>query len=165
MALRTLHKAGVEGVMVDVWWGIVEQAPGQYDFSAYRRLFEKIADSNLKVQVGILSSIVLGWECGGEPSPAWGLVFGTHHLLGPCFALHHLTTAEDGGRLWPQLFGRTVSMSHVSDLSSVTDLSASTSPSKLAAQSAVVSHPAHHGGWDVLHSVKQPHQAGLNQSG
>ncbi len=72
MALRTLHKAGVEGVMVDVWWGIVEQAPGQYDFSAYRRLFEKIADSGLKVQVGILSSIVLGWGCGGEPCPGIG---------------------------------------------------------------------------------------------
>lgn len=51
MALKTLQKAGVEGVMVDCWWGIVEQAPEQYDFSAYRRLFEKIADSGLKVQV------------------------------------------------------------------------------------------------------------------
>lgn len=51
VALRTLHKAGVEGVMVDVWWGTVEHQPGQYDFSAYRRLLEKIADSGLKVQV------------------------------------------------------------------------------------------------------------------
>lgn len=51
VALRTLHKAGVEGVMVDVWWGIVEHQPGQYDFSAYRRLLQKIADSGLKVQV------------------------------------------------------------------------------------------------------------------
>ena len=53
MALRTLHKAGVEGVMVDIWWGIVEQGPSQYDFSAYKRLFEKIVDSGLKVQVGV----------------------------------------------------------------------------------------------------------------
>ena len=51
VALRTLHKAGVEGVMIDVWWGIVEHAPGQYDFSAYRRLLQKIADSGLKAQV------------------------------------------------------------------------------------------------------------------
>ena len=42
MGLRTLKRAGVEGVMVDVWWGIVEgAAPGQYDFSAYKRLFHK----------------------------------------------------------------------------------------------------------------------------
>ena len=51
VALRTLHKAGVEGVMIDVWWGIVEAEPGKYDFSAYRRLLQKIADSGLKAQV------------------------------------------------------------------------------------------------------------------
>ena len=42
IALHTLRQAGVEGVMVDVWWGIVERAgPNVYDFSAYRRLFNK----------------------------------------------------------------------------------------------------------------------------
>lgn len=41
-ALNLLRKAGVEGVMVDVWWGICERAgPHVYDFSAYRRLFHK----------------------------------------------------------------------------------------------------------------------------
>ena len=31
VGLQTLRQAGVEGVMVDVWWGIVESAgPGQY---------------------------------------------------------------------------------------------------------------------------------------
>ena len=44
VGLQTLKQAGVEGVMVDVWWGIVENAaPGQYDFSAYKRLFHKVA--------------------------------------------------------------------------------------------------------------------------
>ena len=43
VGLRTLRKAGVEGVMVDVWWGIVEEAgPRRYDFSAYQRLFAKV---------------------------------------------------------------------------------------------------------------------------
>ena len=43
VGLRTLRKAGVEGVMVDVWWGIAEEAaPGRYDFSAYQRLFAKV---------------------------------------------------------------------------------------------------------------------------
>lgn len=42
IALHTLQQAGVEGVMVDVWWGIVERAgPKIYDFSPYRRLFNK----------------------------------------------------------------------------------------------------------------------------
>ena len=44
VGLRTLRKAGVEGVMVDVWWGIVEEAgPRRYDFSAYQRLFAKVS--------------------------------------------------------------------------------------------------------------------------
>lgn len=42
IALHTLRSAGVEGVMVDVWWGICERAgPRNYDFSAYKRLFHK----------------------------------------------------------------------------------------------------------------------------
>ena len=46
-----LLSMGVDGVMVDVWWGIAEHAgPGQYDFSAYRKLFEQVASKGLKVQ-------------------------------------------------------------------------------------------------------------------
>lgn len=52
IALHTLRSAGVEGVMVDVWWGICERAgPRAYDFSAYRRLFHKCAAAGLRVQV------------------------------------------------------------------------------------------------------------------
>lgn len=43
IALHTLKQAGVEGVMVDVWWGIVERGgPRQFDFSAYAALFRKV---------------------------------------------------------------------------------------------------------------------------
>ena len=36
-------KGSAVGVMVDVWWGMVERAgPNVYDFSAYRRLFNKL---------------------------------------------------------------------------------------------------------------------------
>ena len=43
VGLKALERAGVEGVMIDVWWGLVEhEGPGQYDFAAYRRLFEKV---------------------------------------------------------------------------------------------------------------------------
>ena len=51
VGLEMLSRAGVDGVMVDVWWGIAEHAgPGQYDFSAYRKLFEQVASKGLKVQ-------------------------------------------------------------------------------------------------------------------
>jgi len=49
IALHTLKQAGVEGVMVDVWWGIVERAgPGIYDFSAYKRLFYKVRKAHTR---------------------------------------------------------------------------------------------------------------------
>lgn len=36
-ALNKFKKAGVTGVMVDVWWGIVERdRPRHYDLIAYR---------------------------------------------------------------------------------------------------------------------------------
>ncbi|CAL5229063.1 g12313 [Coccomyxa viridis] len=64
VGLQTLKQAGVEGVMVDVWWGIVENAgPGQYDFSAYKRLFHKVAESGLKVQA-VMSFHAAGGNVG-----------------------------------------------------------------------------------------------------
>lgn len=50
--------------MVDVWWGIVEHAgPQQYDFSAYKRLFTRIAASGLKVQA-VMSFHAAGGNVG-----------------------------------------------------------------------------------------------------
>ncbi|KAK9828277.1 hypothetical protein WJX74_006952 [Apatococcus lobatus] len=64
VGLRTLKQAGVEGVMVDVWWGVVERdGPGCYDFTAYRRLFEKIRESGLKVQA-VMSFHAAGGNVG-----------------------------------------------------------------------------------------------------
>ncbi|BDA47842.1 beta-amylase 1, chloroplastic [Coccomyxa sp. Obi] len=64
VGLQTLRQAGVEGVMVDVWWGIVENAgPGKYDFSAYKRLFHKVAESGLKVQA-VMSFHAAGGNVG-----------------------------------------------------------------------------------------------------
>ncbi|QCE09577.1 beta-amylase [Vigna unguiculata] len=60
--LRKLHEAGVDGVMVDVWWGIVEsKGPGQYDWSAYRTLFRLVQKCKLKLQV-----IMSFHQCGGN---------------------------------------------------------------------------------------------------
>ena len=79
MGLRTLRKAGVEGVMVDVWWGIVEEAgPQKYDFSAYRRLFRKVAEHGLKIQA-VMSFHAAGGNVGDTckiPLPPWVLHVG-----------------------------------------------------------------------------------------
>jgi beta-amylase len=79
IALHTLKQAGVEGVMVDVWWGIAERAgPGVYDFSAYKRLFYKVAAAGLKVQA-VMSFHAAGGNVGDTckiPLPKWVLDVG-----------------------------------------------------------------------------------------
>ncbi|KAL2331802.1 hypothetical protein Fmac_019383 [Flemingia macrophylla] len=77
--LRELHAGGVDGVMVDVWWGIVEsKGPKKYDWSAYRTLFKSVQDCKLKLQ-----AIMSFHQCGGNvgdsvfiPLPKWVLDVG-----------------------------------------------------------------------------------------
>lgn len=82
LGLQTLRRAGVEGVMVDVWWGIAEATgPCQYDFSAYRRLFERVAANGLKVQA-VMSFHAAGGNVGDTCKislPKW--VLEVHTLL------------------------------------------------------------------------------------
>ncbi|KAJ3670355.1 hypothetical protein LUZ60_010679 [Juncus effusus] len=60
--LNTLKKADVDGVMVDVWWGIVESnGPKSYDWSSYRQLFQIIQEEGLKLQ-----AIMSFHQCGGN---------------------------------------------------------------------------------------------------
>lgn len=79
IALHTLKQAGVEGVMVDVWWGIAERGgPRQYDLSAYKRLFYKVAAAGLKVQA-VMSFHAAGGNVGDTckiPLPKWVLEVG-----------------------------------------------------------------------------------------
>ena len=50
--LRVLKAAGVDGVMVDCWWGNVEaHRPQEYNWTGYRRLFQMIRELKLKLQV------------------------------------------------------------------------------------------------------------------
>jgi beta-amylase len=78
-ALMTLKLAGVEGVMVDVWWGIVERAgPKNYDFSAYQTLFRMLAKAGLKVQA-VMSFHAAGGNVGDTCKialPKWVLDIG-----------------------------------------------------------------------------------------
>lgn len=77
--LKELRAAEVDGIMVDVWWGIVEsKGPKQYDWSAYRSLFKLVKKCNLKIQ-----AIMSFHQCGGNigdsvdiPLPRWVLEIG-----------------------------------------------------------------------------------------
>ncbi|CAO1941724.1 unnamed protein product [Urochloa humidicola] len=64
--LQRLHAAGVDGVMVDVWWGIVEGGgPSRYEWRAYRELFEIVQAEGLKLQ-----AIMSFHACGGNVGDA-----------------------------------------------------------------------------------------------
>ncbi|PIA58469.1 hypothetical protein AQUCO_00500422v1 [Aquilegia coerulea] len=77
--LKQLKAADVDGVMVDVWWGIIEsKGPKQYDWNAYRSLFQIVQQCGLKVQ-----AIMSCHQCGGNvgdivtiPIPQWVLNIG-----------------------------------------------------------------------------------------
>ena len=80
--LHELRLAGVDGIMVDVWWGIVEsKGPKSYDWSAYRNLFQLVQKHNLKIQ-----AIMSFHQCGGNvgdavyiPLPKWILEIGVEN--------------------------------------------------------------------------------------
>ena len=82
VGLQMLKKAGVEGVMIDVWWGIVEHAgPKQYDFSAYQRLFATAAQAGLKIQA-VMSFHAAGGNVGDTCKislPEWVTEIGASH--------------------------------------------------------------------------------------
>ncbi|RCV42618.1 hypothetical protein SETIT_9G229700v2 [Setaria italica] len=75
-SLAALKSAGVEGVMVDVWWGIAESdGPGRYNFAGYAELMEMARKTGLKVQ-----AVMSFHQCGGNvgdsvniPLPRWAL--------------------------------------------------------------------------------------------
>ncbi|KAL5990288.1 Beta-amylase 1, chloroplastic [Asimina triloba] len=73
-SLQALKSAGVEGVMMDVWWGLVERdAPGSYNWGGYAELLEMCKKHGLKVQ-----AVMSFHQCGGNvgdsvtiPLPKW----------------------------------------------------------------------------------------------
>ncbi|KAH9681486.1 Beta-amylase 1 [Citrus sinensis] len=73
-SLRALKSAGVEGVMMDVWWGLVERdQPGHYNWGGYSDLLEMAKRHGLKVQ-----AVMSFHQCGGNvgdsvsiPLPKW----------------------------------------------------------------------------------------------
>ncbi|KAK4341625.1 hypothetical protein RND71_040126 [Anisodus tanguticus] len=73
-SLQALKGAGVEGIMLDVWWGLVERdAPGEYNWGGYAELLEMAKKHGLKVQ-----AVMSFHQCGGNvgdsctiPLPRW----------------------------------------------------------------------------------------------
>jgi len=62
VSLQTLKKIGVEGVMIDVWWGIVErEGPGLYDWKAYVELLRMVKKADLK-----LNAVMSFHACGAN---------------------------------------------------------------------------------------------------
>ncbi|KAL9231234.1 hypothetical protein vseg_006487 [Gypsophila vaccaria] len=75
-SLMALRNAGVEGVMVDVWWGLVEKdGPLKYNWEGYAELIDMVQRHGLKLQV-----VMSFHQCGGNvgdscsiPLPPWVL--------------------------------------------------------------------------------------------
>ncbi|XP_068651238.1 beta-amylase 3, chloroplastic-like [Aristolochia californica] len=75
-SLMALKSAGVEGVMVDAWWGLVEKdGPLKYNWDGYRELVQMVQRHGLKLQV-----VMSFHQCGGNvgdscsiPLPPWVL--------------------------------------------------------------------------------------------
>ncbi|CAN8270520.1 unnamed protein product [Cochlearia groenlandica] len=73
-SLQALKSAGVKGIMVDVWWGLVEkESPGSYNWGGYNELLEMAKKLGLKVQ-----AVMSFHQCGGNvgdsvtiPLPNW----------------------------------------------------------------------------------------------
>lgn len=61
-SLMALKNAGVEGVMVDAWWGLVEKdGPMKYNWDAYAELVHMVQKHGLKLQV-----VMSFHQCGGN---------------------------------------------------------------------------------------------------
>jgi len=54
VSLKALKLAGVHGIAVEVWWGIVERtSPLAYDWSLYEELFKLISEVGLKLHIAL----------------------------------------------------------------------------------------------------------------
>ncbi|GFR52231.1 hypothetical protein Agub_g14684 [Astrephomene gubernaculifera] len=70
--LKALRALGINGISVDVYWGIVEgQRPGEYDWSAYKQLFALIRDEGFMAQVCLCFH-----GSDAVPLPAWVVAAG-----------------------------------------------------------------------------------------
>eukprot|EP00232_Nephroselmis_pyriformis_P019671 CAMPEP_0182886340 /NCGR_PEP_ID=MMETSP0034_2-20130328/20160_1 /TAXON_ID=156128 /ORGANISM="Nephroselmis pyriformis, Strain CCMP717" /LENGTH=380 /DNA_ID=CAMNT_0025019659 /DNA_START=1 /DNA_END=1139 /DNA_ORIENTATION=- len=77
-ALMSLRASGVQGVMVDVWWGSVERKPRVYDWTPYQCLIKAVKAAGLRMQM-VFSFHACGSNVGDTcsiPLPKWVLAAG-----------------------------------------------------------------------------------------
>ncbi|KAI8553013.1 hypothetical protein RHMOL_Rhmol06G0312100 [Rhododendron molle] len=83
ISLKALKLAGVYGIAVEVWWGIVERtSPFAYNWSLYEELFKLISDSGLKLHIALSfhSNMHLSSAVEGRVSlPLWIVEIGRHN--------------------------------------------------------------------------------------
>lgn len=80
--LRVLKASGVDGVMVDCWWGNVEaHKPQEYNWTGYRRLFQMIRELKLKLQVRWLNISMYLWKLMGHWIVVCFLMHSSFHIL------------------------------------------------------------------------------------
>jgi hypothetical protein len=76
--LAEAKRLGIDAVSTDVWWGLIEQQRGQFDWSYYDKLSQHITDAGLK-WIPILSFHQAGGNVGDDvtvrlPSWVWSAV-------------------------------------------------------------------------------------------
>lgn len=78
ISLKALKLAGVHGIAVEVWWGIVETSPLVYNWSLYEEFFELISEVGLKLQVALSfhSNMHLSSPGSGVSLPQWIMEIG-----------------------------------------------------------------------------------------
>lgn len=80
-SLQALKSAGVEGIMMDVWWGLVERdSPGEYNFGGYAELLEMAKKHGLKVQ-----AVMSFHQCGGNVGDSCTYVTFNFNSISPLF--------------------------------------------------------------------------------
>ncbi|KAJ9153936.1 hypothetical protein P3X46_027322 [Hevea brasiliensis] len=82
ISLKALKLAGVYGIAVEVWWGIVERSsPLEYNWFLYEELFRLVSESGLKLHVSLCfhSNTHLSTGTGGVGLPLWILEIGGHN--------------------------------------------------------------------------------------
>ncbi|KAD1859329.1 hypothetical protein R6Q59_009601 [Mikania micrantha] len=82
VSLKALKLAGVHGIAVEVWWGVVERFfPHAYNWSLYEQLFKLVSEMGLKLQVALSfhSNVHLSSRVQGVSLPQWITEIGQHN--------------------------------------------------------------------------------------
>ncbi|KAL3844379.1 hypothetical protein ACJIZ3_001782 [Penstemon smallii] len=80
--LQHLKSLGVDGIVVDCWWGIVEGwTPQKYEWTGYREMFNIIREFGMKLQVVMAFHEYGGHDSGGIfiSLPQWVLEIGKNN--------------------------------------------------------------------------------------